>query len=77
MDKVLAANEESKAESYGKDEHEVRKLGDGLVNVHAHHRLLHRNKYHRALMNEIEHFKGSGRSGGKMKQHSGLQKYCA
>lgn len=77
MDKVLATNEESKAESFSKDEHEVRKLGDGLVNVHAHHKL-HHNRHHKKLMHEIEnHQFGAGRSGGKMMKHSKLSKYCA
>lgn len=85
MDKVLAANEESKSESFGKDEHEVRKLGDGLVNVHAHNKLGHVNRYKR-VMNElltqpmsdygIAPRSGSGRSGGKLKYSNKLDRIC-
>jgi hypothetical protein len=68
MEKVLQANESSSADSYGRDESSVRKVGDGLSNV-VHHPLFfsHRKKFREALgdINRI----GSGKSGGQRMKH--------
>ena len=56
MDKVLACNEEGSAESFGKDEPEVRMLGDGLVNVHSHNKMHHFRL--KKVMNELVNHPG-------------------
>ena len=77
MEKVLACHGEGNAESYGKDEPEVRMLGDGLVNVHSHNKMHHFRL--KKVMNELVNHPGvlgGGRSGGKMKHSNRLDRIC-